>query len=1744
LESKNKPAHSIKKPIYYNKRGVFYNAKTSFFLSLLIVLMILGTSSVAAQHDADVTISPDIANCDELGNNTFTVNVKNNAGSDDHILQVEIYKALAGISNFTCGAAPTGWTLFSFTDRCIYVTELNSPDKIAPGEDLDFTFDAIMSSDSCESEFIVVTVDDADPTGDRVTNKVTVDIDCTPPEITKDVGEPKIANGNDFNYWITQNTLITAHATEDNNCDLGLDYCEITYTVDGGAPVTEVYQDFYPETYSWDYEWNFDEDSVHVINITCYDVAGNHYTLMETDKVDSTPPETTKNYGDPHFPEGINDGAPYPHWITTGTPITLTPTDGGQVCAKGVEKTWYLDTLIDNSYCEYEGNCQAVCPSPYEVNHVCSDESCAEWAQEQCQDKTGDEWYTCVENHVNECVNCDYEWKLYRGEPLYKDEESCHIIQFLSADYLGNYEDMNVQCVYVEDQPPLGEKWIGEPAIVEISPVAGDAEMYVVKVVNPTDSEISTDVVFQGLVKELSDWAGVDNNDVCFSFSEDISYYFDSNWGSCNGPNGNGCGPDYPGQTWEKWLASHPDWMDWYSTEGGCAFPDGDEYVVLSWNNGQISSPQTIPANSEAWGVIRLKFKNTGTFRFSLDSDLKIYHGGMPEDYLIWARDHVTPIELTCNDLEPHPVGGEKVCYKVSLDGTDDTSSYCNGDVDDNGFCCVDSSKEIIFNEDSNHELRYYCVDVLGNVGEVDTEYFKVDSQPPVINKTMIGEDHLGECPPEPGPDPEEPCYVRDDGKNGIHIEVQDDDTYGCTVGGAYCTYELWWFTTEDECKAKYPEAKYDYDNGKCPIKAGRFGEEGVDIYFSEDSTHWLYIFCWDALGNPTGQHLEEFLVDSTPPVTTKTYGEPTKVKDGYRWINSSTPITLTAEDVKVGVDKIYYRVTYVGDYPCPEDCQVQLENPGRFTEVSGDEAVFKITDESCHYIEFYAVDKLGNEEPHNSQCVMVDNTPPESVKTHGEPFIPDDGFDWVTKNTKITLDCQDRQPHPVEQETLCFKVSLDSDTNGDGVPDEDGMHYITDEYCLEGELDPGGYCCVYVGGEGSFEFTFQEDSYHNLEYYCRDHLRNDERDYNLANPPQEGQITDDGAWVQYYKVDSTPPTTTKTYIPDSYVDPETGYEYIDTKHEINLTAEDGGDVCAIGVDKIQYRVTGALADKFCENCADWMTSLRPDMGPWNTYTGPFGIGEESCHVIEYRSIDDLGNTEDINWQCVFVDKQPPIIEKTYIGPHYPVAVTHPKWINKSTDIKLNIYDQTPHPSGVKEVKYRYKRVGDEYCEDVVEDPTPCSAASADPEPWTTVTSGFDNIVFNIEEESCHLIEIYAEDNVGKNTLHKQCVFVDNQGPDPIKEVGEPKAKWDGQDSNFYQWISDKCWAEGEDSIDCWKVTMMTPISLECVDPEPHPVDHERVCFNVEVDGTDATEEYCEWRRGSINDDGFCCVDSTIEEFYFQEETEHNLKYYCEDALGNKGPVDEEKFKVEGTKFEIPLYKKWNLISVPFVLLNDDPEVVFNNTKDKIMSVWTYDPEHVICGEDCGEDWCVWTPGDDAPDNLKIQPGWGYWVLVDTDDEPEWLVIGGSLMNTGPVTPPSRNLVKGWNLIGYYGTSWELYDMSDANFVCGDECNLPDRFIYGDKAYCALNSLIDTQEGYPRWSSLWSYVNCGNHHAYWTGINTCADRDSPLQMALSRMYAGRGYWIEMDVEDMYAPATTCIWNDDFECRWTGGGIMP
>ncbi|MBI4019935.1 MAG: DUF4215 domain-containing protein, partial [Candidatus Aenigmarchaeota archaeon] len=330
--------------------------------------------------------------------------------------------------------------------------------------------------------------------------------------------------------------------------------------------------------------------------------------------------------------------------------------------------------------------------------------------------------------------------------------------------------------------------------------------------------------------------------------------------------------------------------------------------------------------------------------------------------------------------------------------------------------------------------------------------------------------------------------------------------------------------------------------------------------------------------------------------------------------------------------------------------------------------------------------------------------------------------------------------------------------------------------------------------------------------------------------------------------------------------------------------------------------------------------------------------------------------------------------------------------------------------------------------------------------------------------------------------------------PSLNKTVGDPKAIWEG-DNMFYPNLTGRCWAGGEGRLDCWKVTLDTPITLTCEYPVAEPNGNETLCFEVELDGDIATEGYCDKTGGTIGEDGFCCFprEELPLTLYFMEESQHNLEFYCTDSMGNRTAIDEEKFKVNGRSFKINLNKKWNLISVPFVIQDDSPGAVFSGLEEEIIAVWTYDG--------VSKGWFVFTPDGVDNDNLdSIVPGMGYWVLA---NDSAMLLVGGSLLTEGPAAPPVKGIGEGWNLIGYYGNengTITAYDGPDGE---------------GREAICALGSLVDTAFGHPKWNSLLTYWEPDNPDQ-WTGLDQT-----------DRMDPGAGYWLEIGENESYALSTTC-----------------
>ncbi len=450
---------------------------------------------------------------------------------------------------------------------------------------------------------------------------------------------------------------------------------------------------------------------------------------------------------------------------------------------------------------------------------------------------------------------------------------------------------------------------------------------------------------------------------------------------------------------------------------------------------------------------------------------------------------------------------------------------------------------------------------------------------------------------------------------------------------------------------------------------------------------------------------------------------------------------------------------------------------------------------------------------------------------------------------------------------------------------------------------------------------------------------------------------------------------------------------------------------------------------------------------------GCFSYGEGSYHELHCTATDALGNTADL-YEADIVDDLAPYTNARFIGPYYPDE--NSEWIDTVSRIELLPSDPKPHPVGVATTYYRYAQVDDSYC---YNPETSWTTTSKDAEGWQVYSEPFGL------PESCHVVEYYSVDRLGnEQPVQHGFIFSDHTAPTPIKEVGNPSHKCTEFD------LFGVC-EEGWD----WKVTMDTPVYLSCNDQGPHPSGTAELCYKITWDGGDINESYPYYEGGYFTEDDYYCVDVEDEEkvtLYFTEECEHTLDFYCVDNVEKTSEVDSELFKVEGRSFTIELDKKWNLISVPVNLLSSDVEEVFGNDEN-IESVWGYE----------NGEWKVYIPGRGGSLE-EILPGHGYWVRTHGETS---IVIGGELFSEA-TTPSSFELEKGWNLIGHYG--------------------LPSK-----PAYCSLFSLVDTQQGFPRWSSLWGY-------------NSDNQRFRPLS-ASDLTYAGKGYWVEMDVEDSYSPSSIC-----------------
>jgi hypothetical protein len=1273
----------------------------------------------------------------------------------------------------------------------------------------------------------------ADILGNTEETQVEIDaVDNKYPLVNKVVGQLQYAySGTPFTYaytydvadpsvYITTATPITLTCEDQQPHPVDDVKIYYKYYVDG-----QLSRDWAQYTVPFTYP----EDTYHELYYYCIDSLGNKGpTHVEMDIVDTQPPVSQKTLGTPqhacttdeqstYYPQ-MSDPTDGCYFITQQTPITLTCADG----------------------------------QPHPVDH------------------------TVIKYRYNVNGGGFTGWMTYAGTFTFQ-QDSAHVLQWYCEDALGNTETTHVEYDIVDSLPPVGSKEVGNPKLDRSgvkfrtggtggtagwSTEQAHSGMYSVKMTTSTNTAwggaaLPYSGVALNTITSFNYWSYVVNAGTFGQLAIWPSFYLDANndgtWDYYLQ-----CEPyyTYGNPTLNTWTQYDIYNMRCESYEETCDYPSAAPTLAQYINGSAVSVPcPGHPANMFAtreYGslkIIKTEMRtgpgNPWAGFVGYTDDVTINGNAILSEPL-WFANSSTPVTLNCADQNPHPVDHEKMCYRVSFDDPENpwlTSQYCTqfGGAMNGEWCCVQKDQQLLpytftFQEDSLHDLEFYCEDALGNRNFPDVEYFKVDSTPPVIAKGIQGPSS-GNCLPQ---NPNDVCFL--DGVTNITVQMTDPDPTGrgCNVSGVTCEWEYYLDDNHQQFFGWY---------------------DTFPVHFPEETKHELHIRCWDALGNQMTEDVETFYVDKTPPVTTKSYVGPQ-----YVVITNGTEGNVSVNLLGTAGNFSILAKTAITDVPT--------------SVITGDVGVSPASGTTigvpCGEVNgtIYSVDAAG-------PLCRVTNAPllTQAVSDMEAAYTSLSGL--TPNHTGVgTGDISGMTLAPG-----IYKWTTGLLINAGGTPDHNGV-----------TLDCGGNAsAVFIfqiaqtlavgsGAKVTLSGSCQASNIYWVVAGTTTLGTTSVFNGNiLAGPGTSTIALLNGATLNGRALGQTD----VTLIADTISLPNatttgntTGNEttrWITSGTNVTLSVYDAGPHKS-GIKETKYRVTLMNGNEPCTN-----TELCQQMtgsGDYQTYTAPFTIAEDSCHLIEYYSVDNVNKTETVKKQCTFVNNKPPISTKTFDGLHVPcsqqLACANQSscdyYINQNTQIILNCTNQQqPHPVGnVTNVTIYYRY----FVDDVLH------------QDWTQYTAP---IQYN--EDSKHTLEWYCEDALGnRETTHIQIERVDTTPPTTVKTFSGPTYPM-GDQPNY--WVTSDT-AITLTTTDGGAICAAGPATL-----------YYQVWWDHNCDGTVDTEIM----NGSVQTDANCNLNKTI---YLNKECLNEIRWYAVDALGNMengGQWITQQHKVDNTPPHILILK-------------------------------------------------------------------------------------------------------------------------------------------------------------------------------------------------------------------------------------------
>ena len=189
-----------------------------------------------------------------------------------------------------------------------------------------------------------------------------------------------------------------------------------------------------------------------------------------------------------------------------------------------------------------------------------------------------------------------------------------------------------------------------------------------------------------------------------------------------------------------------------------------------------------------------------------------------------------------------------------------------------------------------------------------------------------------------------------------------------------------------------------------------------------------------DNLGNEETEHMAEVYLDNTAPTTSPVFGTPTHTASGTTFVRSSTLISLQADDgAGSGTSLTEYQIMKDGSV---EVVWTPYIDDIKLSGVDGERQIL-----------LRSTDNLGKVESAVVVDVYLDDSPPTTGLTCGDPKHPDAGITYVNLNTLMSLSRDDGTGSGVE--STWYKVLED------GEPEPPWTEFTGGSFSLSGDDGP-----------------------------------------------------------------------------------------------------------------------------------------------------------------------------------------------------------------------------------------------------------------------------------------------------------------------------------------------------------------------------------------------------------------------------------------------------------------------------------------------------------------------------------------------------------------------------------------------------------------------------------------------------------------------------------------------------------------